>query len=134
MYNKISFGTTKLNLFSIHLSTFEDERIEACKELMRITDKISRNEGVIIGGDFNVGISKIGNHKYRFDKKDVYEEYEMLKERFNHIENTEDTWSAENGTGCIDTMFYSKNLKLAKHETIKTDTSDHSPVYAEFII
>jgi len=134
LYNKISFGTTKLNLFSIHLSTFEDERIEACKELLRITDKISRNEGIIIGGDFNVGITKIGKHKYRFDEKESYEEYELLKERFNSIENTKPTWTTESGSGCIDTIFYSKNLKLSKHETIDTDTSDHSAVYAEFII
>lgn len=36
--------------------------------------------------------------------------------------------------GCLDTIFYSKNLKLSKFETIKTDSSDHYPVYAEFII
>ena len=52
--NKISFGTTKLNLYSVHLSTFKDERIMACKELLGITAKINKSEAIIIGGDFNV--------------------------------------------------------------------------------
>ena len=52
--NKLSFGTTKLNLYSVHLSTFKDERIMACKELMGIVSKINKNEAIIIGGDFNV--------------------------------------------------------------------------------
>ena len=39
--NKISFGTTKLNLFSVHLSTYEDERILAVKELLKILEKMN---------------------------------------------------------------------------------------------
>jgi endonuclease/exonuclease/phosphatase family metal-dependent hydrolase len=132
--NKLSFGTTKLNLFSVHLSTFKDERILACKELLRIAGNITKNESIIIGGDFNVGINKIGKHKYNFEKNDIYDEYELLKEKFHHIENSDNTWFSENQSGCIDTMFYSKNLKLVKYETIKTNVSDHYPVYAEFII
>ena len=38
------------------------------------------------------GISKIGNHQYSFKEKDEYEEYTILKEKFNNINNTEDTW------------------------------------------
>ncbi|MCL2342145.1 MAG: endonuclease/exonuclease/phosphatase family protein [Firmicutes bacterium] len=52
--NKLSFGTTKLNLYSVHLSTYKDERIEACHELMRIVSKTNKNEAILIGGDFNV--------------------------------------------------------------------------------
>ncbi len=132
--NKISFGNTKINVFSLHMSTFEDERILTSKELLRITSKINKNESIIIGGDFNVGIKKIGNHKYSFELKEKYLEYEILKEKFKSINNTEITWHSPEANGCIDSFFYSKNLQLLKHETIKTDISDHYPVYVEFLI
>ena len=37
--NRISFGTTKINLFSVHLSTYADERILAAKEINRIINR-----------------------------------------------------------------------------------------------
>lgn len=132
--NKVSFGNTKINVFSLHMSTFEDERILTAKELLKITSKINKNEPIIIGGDFNVGIKKIGNHKYIYESKDIYKEYEVLKEKFKSINNTEDTWHSADGAGAIDSFFYSKHLQLLKYETIKTDISDHYPVYAEFLI
>lgn len=132
--NKISFGNTKINVFSLHMSTFEDERILSAKELLKITSKINKNEAIIIGGDFNVGIKNIGPHKYIYEKKDSYKEYEILKEKFKSINNSENTWFSKNSNGCIDSFFYSKNLQLLKQETIKTDISDHYPVYAEFLI
>ena len=132
--NKIAFGNTKINVFSIHMSTFEDERILTAKELIRITSKINKGESIIIGGDFKVGITKIGNHKYSFESKEKYEEYEILKNKFKPIDNNEITWNSEGANGCIDTFFHSKNLQLIKQYTIKTDISDHYPVYAEFLI
>ena len=132
--NKVTFGNTKINIFSIHMSTFEDERILTAKELLRITSKINKGETLIIGGDFNVGITKAGIHKYNFKSQEKYEEYEILKTRFKHIENTEATWHSLEGSGCIDTFFYSKNLQLIKQYAIKTDISDHYPIYAEFLI
>ena len=132
--NKISFGNTKINIFSIHMSTFEDERILTAKELIRITSKINKGESIIIGGDFNIGIKRIGNHKYNFEPKDKYTEFEILKSKFKSIGNTEITWISNNSSACIDTFFYSKNLQLIKQQTIKTNISDHYPVYAEFLI
>lgn len=132
--NKISFGNTKINVFSLHMSTFEDERILTAKELLKITSKINKNEAIIIGGDFNVGIKKIGSHKYIYEAKKSYKEYEILKEKFKSINNFENTWFSKESNGCIDSFFYSKNLQLLKQETIKTDISDHYPVYAEFLI
>ena len=131
---KLSFGTTTLNLFSVHLSTFEDERILACKELLRITSMIDKKEHIIIGGDFNVGIAKLGDHKYSYKPSPEYKEYNILKQKFNCLDNTAPTWFAGEQQGCIDTMFFSKNLRLVRHETIPTKLSDHYPVYAEFII
>ena len=132
--NKVSFGNTKINVFSLHMSTYEDERILTAKELLKITSKINKNEPIIIGGDFNVGIKKIGNHKYLYEPENSYKEYEILKEKFKALNNTDDTWQSPDSSGVIDSFFYSKHLKLLKYETIKTDISDHSPVYAEFLI
>lgn len=131
---KFLSGTTKLNLFSVHLSTNESERILSAKELIRITSRIAKNEAIIIAGDFNAGIKKIGKHKYIYEPKDSYEEYELLKSKFNCLGNTENTWFSKESNACIDTCFFSKNLKLLKYETIKTDVSDHYPIYMEFII
>ena len=132
--NKISFGNTKINVFSLHMSTFEDERILTSKELLKITSKINKNEPIIIGGDFNVGVKKIGNHRYSFEFNEKYQEYEILKEKFKSINNTENTWHSQEASGCIDSFFYSKHLQLLKQKTIKTDISDHYPIYVEFLI
>lgn len=132
--NKIAFGNTKINVFSVHLSTFEEERVLTAKELLRITSKVNKNEPIIIGGDFNVGIKKIGNHKYLYESKTSYPEYEILKEKFKSINNSEITWRSKESNACIDSFFYSKHLQLLKQETIKTDISDHYPVYTEFLI
>lgn len=132
--NKISFGTTKLNLFSVHYPTNFEERKLGTEELINIIEKIDDSEVIIVGGDFNVGISKIGKHQYTFEEKEEYEEYKMLEEYMNKLDNTEKTWFSNIGEGCIDTMFYSKNIKVLKTETISTQFSDHSAVYAEFEI
>lgn len=133
--NRITLGTAKINLFSVHLSTYEDERILACKELMRIVKKIDKDEIIIVGGDFNVGITRLGKGKYTYEKRDKYEEYNILEKTLNKIENTEDTWFSKLGQGCIDTIFYSKNITLKKFNTINVNgVSDHSAIYVEFNI
>lgn len=134
LHNKISFGTTRLNLFSVHLSTSAEERILAVNELVSIMENIPSNEITIIGGDFNVGVTKIGNHKYSFENKLLYPEYELLEKYLNKINNTKNTWFSKEGTGCIDTMFYSKNIEAIHFETLDTTYSDHSAVFVEFNI
>ena len=130
--NKISFGTTKINLFSVHFPTNEEERKLGADELLSIIEKIDENEIIIVGGDFNIGVKKIGKHKYEFTESNTYPEYETIKTVLNRIENNEDTWFSSIGHGCIDTIFYSKNITVRKIETIANDYSDHSAVYAEF--
>lgn len=133
--NRIALGTAKINLFSVHLSTYEDERILASKELMRIIRKIDKNEIIIIGGDFNVGVTRLGKGKYTYEKREDYEEYKILRKELQRIENTEETWFSKLGQGCIDTIFYSKNIRLRKFETIAANgISDHEAIYAEFDI
>lgn len=135
LYNRISFGTTKLNLFSVHLSTYPDERILAVKKFLTILKQIDPNEIIIVGGDFNVGKDRLGKGNYTFDEQDTYEEYELLKMMLNKIDNNEPTWFSKTTKGCIDTIFYSDNVELLKFKTIQTNgTSDHNAVYAEFDI
>lgn len=134
LHNKISFGTTRINLFSIHLSTNEKERLLSIKELIRIIKKLPDEELIIVGGDFNVGVTKIGPHKYSCERKDTFPEYQLLSRFLNKVDNKEDTWFSAEGIGCIDTMFYSKNIDVIKFETIRTDLTDHSAVFVEFNI
>ena len=48
---------------------------------------------------------------------------------------TLDTWFSNLGQGCIDTIFYSKDIRLNSYETIEVGgISDHNAVYAEFDI
>ena len=130
--NKISFGTTKINLFSVHLSTYEDERILAVKELLKVIEKIDPKEIIIIGGDFNVGVTRLGKGRYVYEHKEEFEEYRLLQEKLNKLDNVEDTWFSDLGTGCIDTIFYSKNIEVRNFKTIDVKgLSDHSAVYAE---
>lgn len=133
--NQISFGTTKINLFSVHLSTYADERVLAAKEMNRILKKIDKNELVIIGGDFNVGVTRLGKGRYIFEEAKNYEEYEILKQTLEQLPNKKDTWFSKLGQGCIDTIFYSKGIRLNKYETIEANgVSDHNAIYAEFDI
>lgn len=61
--NKIQFGTTSLNLFSVHFPTNEEERILAAKELVKIASKIAENSVTIVAGDFNVGMTRLRKRK-----------------------------------------------------------------------
>ena len=128
-------GTAKINLFSVHLSTYKDERILACKELNKIIDKIDDDEIVIVGGDFNVGVTRLGSGRYTFEKQDEYEEYKILSQKLKKLPNTEDTWFSKLGQGCIDTMFYSDKVELLTYKTVDVENrSDHKAIYAEFNI
>ena len=51
------------------------------------------------------------------------------------LPNKKDTWFSNLGQGCIDTIFYSKYIRLNSYETIDANgVSDHNAVYAEFDI
>ena len=132
---ELHYGTTKINLFSVHLSTYKEERILACKELNRVIEKIDDDEIIIAGGDFNVGVTRLGKGKYTFEKQENYEEYTILEKHMKRIPNENDTWFSKLGQGCIDTIFYSPNVALLKQETITMEgNSDHDAIYAEFNI
>ena len=72
---------------------------------------------------------------YTFEEAETYEEYEILKKQLEQLPNKKDTWFSELGKGCIDTIFYSKGIRLNKYETINVNgVSDHDAVFAEFDI
>lgn len=68
-------------------------------------------------------------------KKEEFEEYRLLQEKLKKLDNQEDTWFSDLGTGCIDTIFYSNQIQVRKFKTIDVKgLSDHNAVYAEFNI
>ena len=132
LYNKIMINGKVFHFFTAHYSVYEDERVLASKTIVDITKKLDPNDYIIIGGDFNVGIVKVGDHKYEYDLRDDIIEYDILKKKFNKLDNSEITWRSNIGKGCLDTFFYSKNMKLVDFETVHNDNSDHYPIRAEF--
>lgn len=135
VYVKLKKENTVVHVFSVHLSVYEEERMLAIKSLIKIIKKIKKDENIIIAGDFNVGIEKIGVHQYKMNHEiDVFEEYALLEKHLQKIDNSKLTWFTETGKGCIDTIFYSENIKLNKYETIESSYSDHSAIVAEFSI
>ena len=46
--------------------------------VFNLKDKIDDDEIIIIGGDFNVGVTRIGKNKYTYEKRSEYEEYNMI--------------------------------------------------------
>ncbi len=83
--------------------------------MCRIISKIDPSEIIIVGGDFNVGVTRLGKGKYIFEeKKESYEEYEILNRKLDKINNIEDTWFSELGQGCIDTIFLLKKYRINK--------------------
>ena len=138
IYSKIIIQEKTFHIFSIHLSVFEEERLLAINTLYDIISSIDKDDYIIIAGDFNVGVEKIGNHKYKIMDKDInttnFTEYQILQQRLNKIDNRDLTWFSQTGESCIDTIFYSSNMNLISFETLKTEYSDHSAIIAEFKI
>ncbi len=131
LYAKIEIDGNKIHLFNTHLSVHQDERLSEINEIIKIIEKIDKEDYIILGGDFNVGIEKIGKHKYKYNKKDNYDEYILLRKKLNKIDNKELTWFSEIDNACIDTLFYSNNMKIRRFETIKSNLSDHYPILME---
>lgn len=124
-YSKIVIDEKILNLYSVHLPVYKEERIKYIDKLIDLI-KEKQNELIIVGGDFNTGIEKIGDHQYIYINEDSFIEYEMLKEYLVKLDNNVITWRSKTGQGCLDTIFYSKDFKLIKYETVENNCSDHS--------
>lgn len=125
---------TIINAFSIHLSTIKKERILASKDLLKICNTINSDEKIIVAGDFNIGINKIGKHKYIYDREDEQLEYKILQEKLLKLPNTTTTWYSKEDKACIDTIFYSDTFKLIEYKTVQNDISDHALLYAQYEI
>ena len=134
LYNKILINNKIFHIFTTHFSVYEDERVLAAKMIIDIIKHSNKNDYIIIGGDFNVGTIKVGDHKYEYDPSEDIIEYDIIQKKLNKVDNTEITWRSTIGSGCLDTFFYSDNLELINFETIKNDYSDHYPIKVEFHI
>lgn len=134
LFNKVRIGEKVVNIFNLHFATAEEERLLAAKELMTIIKTIPKNEIIFVGGDFNVGITKIGKHQYNFEKKESYKEYDEIGKRLSKLPNTEPTWFSKTAIACIDTIFYSNNVELIDYKTLPSEISDHHAILAEFEI
>lgn len=40
-----------------------------------------------MGGDFNVGVTRLGKGQYTFEEAETYEEYEILKKQLEQLPN-----------------------------------------------
>ena len=133
VYSKVYKDKKIVHIYSIHLSVYKEERIRAINYLTEVLNKINSNEYILIAGDFNFGVEKVGNHQYIINMTEEEQNaFNELENVLNRIDNTELTWYSKEDNSCIDTIFYSKNITLTEHRTIKNDYSDHSIVYAEF--
>ena len=132
LYNKICIKDKIFHIFTTHFSVYEDERVLAAKMIIDIIKKLDKNDYIIVGGDFNIGIIKVGDHKYEFSPNEDIIEYDIIQKKLKKLDNNDITWRSKIGSGCIDTFFYSNNLELIKCETIQSDFSDHYPVQVEF--
>lgn len=126
--SKIKINERIINLITVHLPVYEEDRVKYIYKLIEIVESI-KDELIIVGGDFNNGIVKIGDHKYIYEEKDKYFEYELLKKYLVKLDNKDLSWFSETGKACIDTFFYSKEFKLLDFKTVNSDSSDHSLVY-----
>jgi endonuclease/exonuclease/phosphatase family metal-dependent hydrolase len=127
IHSKIKIEDKYINLFSVHFPVYEDERIKYVEKLYELINPI-KDELIVIGGDFNNGIVKIGDHKYIYEDKKEYFEYKELENILIKLNNKDITWRSATGSACIDTFFYSKDFKLIDFATIDNDCSDHSMV------
>ena len=124
---KINVDNKTINLFSVHLPVYFEERIIYINKLIDLISKI-KDEAIIVGGDFNVGYKKIGEHKYICEEQEEYLEYELLKKYLIKLNNDEITWRSTTSEGCIDTIFYSKDFSLIEYNSVNNSCSDHSLV------
>lgn len=125
---RIKIKKKELVIFNIHLAPYGRQKELRIKQISYIFDKANDeyNKGnyVIIGGDWNMDISKISNNGFIIAKpdlptcRDINTPY-MRKSKMNSY----------------DGFIYSNNIKLKDINVINNfKYSDHCPVIADFII
>ena len=109
---------------------------------------VTAMQPVFAGGQIANGnrLAKLGVEVSRLKKEQTEKEITLtveqyfwqvvaLQEKLKKLDNQEDTWFSDLGTGCIDTIFYSNQIQVRRFKTIDVKgLSDHNAVYVEFNI
>jgi endonuclease/exonuclease/phosphatase family metal-dependent hydrolase len=134
LHATINIDGKHIEVFNTHFPVYEEERIKFAESILNMFSINNFLEDKILAGDFNFGVIPLGNHRYEFNKKDSYDEYEKILKVFKDPKFEENTWPTGNPIADIDKVFYSGSIKLLTIEKIDVDISDHYPIYAEFEI
>jgi endonuclease/exonuclease/phosphatase family metal-dependent hydrolase len=123
-----------IDAFNTHLSVYEKERIIHTESFVNMIERNGILGNMIFAGDLNLGVFKIGEHKYDVEKCESYKELENLKKILKCPEFNVDTWPTGNPIGDIDKILYNGDIELTEIKRLDVQISDHYPVYAEFNI
>lgn len=125
---RIKINKKELVIFNIHLAPYRRQKELRIKQISYIFDKANEeyNKGnyVIIGGDWNMDISKISNNGFSIAKPDL-----------PTCRDISTPFKKDIKMNNYDGFIYSNNIKLKTIGIVNNfKYSDHSPVIAEFII
>lgn len=134
LHAEININGKYINVFNTHLPVYDKERIILTESIINMMKRNSISGDMILGGDLNLGVIPLGNHRYNVEKKDSYVEYENIKKIFNCPNFDVDTWPTGKPVADIDKILYSGEIQLTEIKRLNVEISDHYPVFAEFNI
>ncbi len=134
LHAEININGKHINVFNTHLPVYDKERISLTQSMIDMMKRNNISGDMIFGGDLNLGVVPLGNHKYNIEKAESYKEYENIKKIFKSSEFNDATWPTSNPIADIDKIMYNGDIKLNQIKRLDVEISDHYPVYAEFII
>jgi endonuclease/exonuclease/phosphatase family metal-dependent hydrolase len=134
LHAEININGKYINVFNTHLPVYDKERIVLTESIINMMKRNSISGDMILGGDLNLGVIPLGNHRYNVEKQDSYIEYENIKKIFSCPNFNVDTWPTGNPVADIDKILHSGEIQLTKIKRLDVEISDHYPVFAEFNI
>lgn len=134
LHAEVNINGRIINVFNTHLPVYEKERISFIESITKMMQRNNISDDMILGGDLNLGVIPLGNHRYDINKRESYAEYEMLKDLFECPSFDTNTWPTDKPIASIDKILYRGNIKITKIVRLDEQISDHFPVYAEFDI
>jgi len=134
LHAEINVNGKYINVFNTHLPVYDKERIFLTKSIVNMMKRNDISGDMILGGDLNLGVIPLGNHRYDIENCKSYEEFENIKTMFESPDFTDNTWPTSNPIASIDKIMHSGNIKLNEIKRLNVEISDHYPVFAEFTI
>jgi endonuclease/exonuclease/phosphatase family metal-dependent hydrolase len=134
LHAEICINGKYINVFNTHLPVYDKERVILTESIISMMKRNSISGDMILGGDLNLGIIPLGNHRYNVKKYDSYSEYENIKKIFKCPNFEVDTWPTGNPIADIDKILYNGDIQLTVIKRLDVEISDHYPVFAEFNI